>query len=61
MQGFSVRDAAILLLKLDGRFRAYQGRCPLSGGRPCRGRSRRRDFDVPWSSLAIQRLEWRGD
>jgi toluene monooxygenase system ferredoxin subunit len=31
MQCFSVRDAAILLLKLDGRFRAYQGRCPIRG------------------------------
>jgi toluene monooxygenase system ferredoxin subunit len=31
MQGFCVRDAAVLLLKLDGRFRAYQGRCPHQG------------------------------
>ena len=31
MQCFSVRDASILLLKLDGRFRAYQGRCPHQG------------------------------
>jgi nitrite reductase/ring-hydroxylating ferredoxin subunit len=31
MQCFSVRDAAILLLKLDGRLRAYQGRCPHQG------------------------------
>jgi nitrite reductase/ring-hydroxylating ferredoxin subunit len=31
MQGFCVRDAAILLLKLDGHFRAYQGRCPHLG------------------------------
>ena len=31
MQAFCVHDAAILLLKLDGRFRAYQGRCPHQG------------------------------
>jgi nitrite reductase/ring-hydroxylating ferredoxin subunit len=31
MQCFRVRDSAILLLKLDGRFRAYQGRCPHQG------------------------------
>jgi toluene monooxygenase system ferredoxin subunit len=31
MQGFNVRDAAILLVKLDGRLRAYQGRCPHQG------------------------------
>jgi toluene monooxygenase system ferredoxin subunit len=31
MECFCVRDAAILLLKLDGQFRAYQGRCPHQG------------------------------
>ena len=31
MQCFRVRDASVLLLKLDGRFRAYQGRCPHLG------------------------------
>jgi toluene monooxygenase system ferredoxin subunit len=31
MQTFCVRDAAILLLKLDGRFLAYQARCPHRG------------------------------
>jgi nitrite reductase/ring-hydroxylating ferredoxin subunit len=31
MQGFCVRDAAVLLLKLDGRLRAYQGHCPHQG------------------------------
>ena len=31
MQCFWVRDASILLLKLDGRLRAYQGRCPHQG------------------------------
>jgi nitrite reductase/ring-hydroxylating ferredoxin subunit len=31
MQSFRVRDAAILLLKLDGCFRAYRGSCPHQG------------------------------
>lgn len=31
MECFCVRDTAILLLKLDGQFRAYQGRCPHQG------------------------------
>jgi len=31
MQCFWVRDASILLLKLDGHFHAYQGRCPIRG------------------------------
>lgn len=31
MQCFNVRNAAILLLKLDGHLRAYQGRCPHLG------------------------------
>ena len=31
MQGFCVRGAAILLLKIGGHFRAYQGRCPHQG------------------------------
>jgi nitrite reductase/ring-hydroxylating ferredoxin subunit len=56
MQCFRVRNSAILLLKLDGRFRAYQGRCPHQGVALVEG-----DFDMPCSSLAIQRLEWRGD
>jgi toluene monooxygenase system ferredoxin subunit len=32
MQCFRVGDSAILLLKIDGHFRAYQGRCPHLGG-----------------------------
>jgi toluene monooxygenase system ferredoxin subunit len=31
MQCFQVNDASILLLKLDGRLRAFQGRCPHLG------------------------------
>jgi nitrite reductase/ring-hydroxylating ferredoxin subunit len=31
MHCFSVRDATVLVLKLDGRLRAYQGRCPHQG------------------------------
>jgi nitrite reductase/ring-hydroxylating ferredoxin subunit len=31
MQSVCVRDAAILLLKIGGRLRAYQGRCPHQG------------------------------
>ena len=31
MQCFRAGDTAILLLKIDGRFHAYQGRCPHQG------------------------------
>jgi toluene monooxygenase system ferredoxin subunit len=31
MECFRVHDTAILLLNLDGQFRAYQGRCPHQG------------------------------
>jgi toluene monooxygenase system ferredoxin subunit len=31
MACFRVGDAAVLLLKLDGRFHAYQGHCPHQG------------------------------
>jgi nitrite reductase/ring-hydroxylating ferredoxin subunit len=31
MECFRVGDAAILLVKLDGRFHAYQGHCPHQG------------------------------
>ena len=31
MQGFRAGDTSILLLKIDGRFHAYQGHCPHQG------------------------------
>jgi nitrite reductase/ring-hydroxylating ferredoxin subunit len=61
MQSFCVRDAAILLLKLDGRFRAYQGRCPHQGVALVEGDLEGAILTCRAHHWQFQRLEWRGN